>query len=190
MKFRILAYADAKPAAIAYVKANFADIVDHIYPDLEDLIAGRGHCAIHGHVCEIEGPIDLVVAGLSCHPFAPLRHTKGNTADTSKAEKHSEFSVVFDKFPRFLERQAPLGFVVEEIPAFYRDQKNGDNYGKDFMEICSTKGFSQRCTSVDARVWIDWPRSRFVNIGAKRQLGISCAPDTLALMEENTLNLF
>jgi site-specific DNA-cytosine methylase len=110
--------------------------------------------------------VDLVSAGLSCHPFSKLRFTAGTTQNTGRPEDHSEFDFIFKHFFEYLDSRKPITLIVEEVKEFMYT-KGDTAFGKYFMDMSAQRFYSQRSWPINSDVWITWPRGRVVISGTR-----------------------
>ena len=68
-----------------------------------------------------------------------------------------------EEFPEFLEARRPGGFCCEEVKDMLLvDQETRDTHVQKFLNVCSKAGDGYVCKAmtVDANIWMDWPRPR------------------------------
>jgi site-specific DNA-cytosine methylase len=157
------AASDRKTSARKFICENHE--YTHLLSCADDHALGQGDCSIHGCFCQL-GEMDLVVAGLPCHPFTRIRNKRSDGEGRSgPIPTHPDYNTVFESFFQLLRRRQPWGFVVEETDAFIHiiDAAGANptrRWLDKFLESAAEAGYSCRAMLYDSSMWVDWPRRR------------------------------
>lgn len=175
MNIKLTAASDRKPAACKFIHQNHD--YQHIFTDADAHIAGSGECFLHSKCgrkrnCTLtaaERQVDLVVAGIPCHPFTHMRQRSASSSSARKGvpSEHPDFDTVFRMFPAFLKERRPGGFVVEETESFLEPHPGtGQRFVDSFIQACSAHGYAMVAMQGKAGIWLEWPRDRFSAMGS------------------------
>ncbi len=91
--------------------------------DIDDHIAGHGRCARHGDDCPVPPAhdLDVVSAGLPCHPFSGQRVVRqGGEGRSGPAKVHPEFQIAMEKFHALISVRRPRARETQTWLAFHR----------------------------------------------------------------------
>jgi site-specific DNA-cytosine methylase len=167
----MVAASDRKATARAFVCQNHG--FRHVFSEMSSHREGSGICSKHSsqfrpQACTLDDAkdrsVDLLVAGIPCHPFTHLRQQNAGSQSRRKGrpEDHPDFNTVYEEFPELLKAMKPLGWVVEETDAFLDIIPDTDNvrYLDRFLAVVTALGYACHALLLDALDWSKWPRSR------------------------------
>jgi len=102
------AVAEKKPLAQRILSKTCGDAC--LFNDLAQLgLASSSECLRHTdrRHCNLATNIDVISAGLPCHPFSFARYTGGTSQNTGPTEQHEEYTLVMETFPEVIRARRP-----------------------------------------------------------------------------------